>query len=815
MESRYMEPRLNAQAMPTGQPGAVEAVFEPLSDSRYLYLNAGNGRLLDALRRDLAAGARVILVVGPEDVGKSVLLQYLGPYLGQRYDTVPAATPWDWDGVTDPHKGRHRVCLIDDANLLGSQALDELHRRAASCRNVQLVLAGTAALAESVRAAPWGGTGDLPVHELAPLSATETFAYIAHRFRIAGFPWAPMTAQAADAVHGNTGGLPGRIDRLCRAAQRRAAACGTWLVRDDLVQEAAAEGPSVGSPAGEAETSNRTSKSGPVAASPAAPSSDDGPSRSPHERRLNADSQSGRTAPTRPASSDRGPRPEARAEARHRTPMADRQPPTDLGEVSAPGNGPAAHGEPVLPPATEQAPILHRFGAGSPRRDPAQAASGGRRSGAGQWTWVRNLAVLAALIGLAVLWVPRLLQNQGPPAVHDTRSLAGSASGADSGRAAGTATGSAAVAADSIGPVQRSVRKTPGGRSAAAGALPLSQAGRAAEAASGSSPHGSEAQRQRPLVSAAPGNGRPPVPKGSRTMSAGAPAPGPADGTVSKGAAAGTKAAATPAAGGGAAGAPATAAETETKTENQTKGGNMTAAGVPQRAGKSASAPAQATSGQGKHANAGVSGIGPLLAKASRQVNAYRLTLPVDDNAAATYRKILSMDPGNAQATAGLQRIVVMLRGHVRKLLAAGHPEQARAAVRRGLAIEPNDPGLNSLMADIKAKAGGADQPASKDTRTMLQEANAFVSIGQFTQPPGANAWALYRRVLARDPGNVSARRGLASIVRRCGDQARRLLQQGDVQGALAKLREGLKVSPSDQALLELRARVQRLQAQP
>ncbi|HKJ10339.1 MAG TPA: hypothetical protein VKA76_14725 [Gammaproteobacteria bacterium] len=813
-----MEPELHTQKRSNAPAGAgdgfrrrADAVFDSLPDGRSLYLNAATRRLLDLLCRDLAAGVRLIVVVGPEGVGKSVLLKYLDRYLTQRYDTVTAANAWDWEGVSDPGNGRHRVLLIDDADLLGPRALAGLYGRVVSCRNVQAVLAGTADLAETVREGPLGRTDRLTIHELAALSAAETFAYIDHRFRCAGLPWAPMTVQAADAVHEYTGGLPGRIDRLCRAAQHRAGERGTWLMRDDLVHEAAAVAPSAATAQGaSASLSDRTPEPsaggrdtepvdpGPATCPPAEPVVTPPAEDTPADERTHDPGAAGDGIVTsRSGPTERASLLEAVAKGASCARAGDVQSPSasDAGRTAQ--DAPDVDPVPVLQAASDFAATPP---AASETRGPRDSVrtSGGRGLGKSVWTWVRNLVVMAALVEIALLLAPRFLAHERGTPAQDVRSVP-AAPEADAGRTpdapAPQGTGSDAGASGSGGPVQRFGAEPPGGGSAAAVSASRPPAGKGTVSSKA-------ADMGHPGSSAAAQARQPAVSKGLPATSQRASSPGEADGTTDNGTTSGAGTGATPIRRG-------TAGVASTRAPHANSH-DTPGQGAPHKSANGASASPAAASGAGKHSAAGQPGIASLLAKASRQVKAYRLTLPADDNATRTYRKILSMAPGNAQATAGLQHVVVMLRGHVRRLLREGHLKKARAAVRRGLAVRPNDPGLDTLLADIKARS--SHRATGKDTRVLLKEADAFVAIGQFTKPAGANAWTLYRRVLARDPGNLRARQGLATIVQRCGNQARKLLQQGNVHGALASIREGLKVSPSDQALLKLQARMQALQ---
>ncbi|MEJ2686841.1 MAG: hypothetical protein P8124_06455 [Gammaproteobacteria bacterium] len=783
-------------------------MFDPLPDGCPLYLNAATRRLLDLLCRDVAAGVQLILVVGPEGVGKSVFLKYLSRYLTQQYDTVTAANPSDWEGVSDPGNGRQRVLLIDDADLLGPRELAGLYGRVVSCRNVQVVLAGTDDLAETVREGPLGRTDRLTIHELTALSAAETFAYIDHRFRGAGFPWAPMTVQAADAVHECTGGLPGRIDRLCRAAQHRAGASGTWLMRDDLVHEAAAVAPSAATvqdasasmsdrtpepSAGERDTESVDPDPAtyPRAEPVVTPSAEDTPADEPH-------AAGNGIVTSRPGPTERASLSDAVAKGASCAGAADVQSPTAFDAGRTAREAPDVDPVPVLRATSDFAATPP---AASETRAPHDSVrpSGGRGFGKRVWTWVRNLVVMAALAEITMLLAPRFLAHERGTPAPDVRS-APTAPEADADRSPATpapqSAGSDAGASESGGPVQRFGAKSPGGGSAAGVSPPRPATGKRT-VSSQQAPHTGH-----PGVSAAVQAHQPAASKEPPATSQNASSPGEADGTTDNGVTSGVSKGATPTRR-GAAGVASTGAPDANSDHTSGQGAQHQSANA-------ASASPAAASGAGKHPDAGQSGVAPLLAKASRQVKAYRLTVPADDNATSTYRKILSMDPGNAQAKAGLRHVVVMLRGHVRRLLKEGHLQKARAAVRRGLAIRPNDPGLDTLLTDIKARS--SHRSGGKETRVMLKEADAFVAIGQLTKPAGANALTLYRRVLARDPGNLRARQGLATIVQRCGDRARKLLQQGDIQGALTSIREGLKVSPSDQALLELQARVQALQ---
>lgn len=80
-----------------------------------------------------------------------------------------------------------------------------------------------------------------------------------------------------------------------------------------------------------------------------------------------------------------------------------------------------------------------------------------------------------------------------------------------------------------------------------------------------------------------------------------------------------------------------------------------------------------------------------LLAQAERSLAQNRLTVPAKDNAYTHYRAVLAIDPTNAQARAGVRRIVDQYRQLAQRRLAKGDASGARRFASRGLTIAPRD----------------------------------------------------------------------------------------------------------------------------
>ena len=85
--------------------------------------------------------------------------------------------------------------------------------------------------------------------------------------------------------------------------------------------------------------------------------------------------------------------------------------------------------------------------------------------------------------------------------------------------------------------------------------------------------------------------------------------------------------------------------------------------------------------------------------------------------------------------------------------------------------------------ASDEASAPAAQTSAAEDARQqqMLDAAGLALSQGVLIEPPGQNALELYRAVLARDPGNDLARRGIDSVADELIVQAERALMEQDV----------------------------------
>ncbi len=87
-----------------------------------------------------------------------------------------------------------------------------------------------------------------------------------------------------------------------------------------------------------------------------------------------------------------------------------------------------------------------------------------------------------------------------------------------------------------------------------------------------------------------------------------------------------------------------------------------------------------------------------------------------------------------------------------------------------------------SLQSQTASAPVAATDPAN-DPRVpkMLDAAGLALSQGALVDPPGQNALELYRAVLARDPGNAPARRGIDSVAEELLVQAERALMEQDL----------------------------------
>ena len=90
-----------------------------------------------------------------------------------------------------------------------------------------------------------------------------------------------------------------------------------------------------------------------------------------------------------------------------------------------------------------------------------------------------------------------------------------------------------------------------------------------------------------------------------------------------------------------------------------------------------------------------------LLDDSNLAIEEYRLTTPVERNAAHYLERILELDPSNAEARETFQRIAVRYTQLAQSAMRKADWENVKRYVRRGLSIDPNNAELKALAAQI------------------------------------------------------------------------------------------------------------------
>jgi serine/threonine protein kinase len=95
--------------------------------------------------------------------------------------------------------------------------------------------------------------------------------------------------------------------------------------------------------------------------------------------------------------------------------------------------------------------------------------------------------------------------------------------------------------------------------------------------------------------------------------------------------------------------------------------------------------------------------IKSYLAAAKKSMKELRFTRPPGDSAYKYYRMVLDKDPDNAEAQAGLQKIVNKYAWVIKESKAEGKLDKAKRVLKKAESVLPNDPKLHKIRAELAA----------------------------------------------------------------------------------------------------------------
>ena len=190
-----------------------------------------------------------------------------------------------------------------------------------------------------------------------------------------------------------------------------------------------------------------------------------------------------------------------------------------------------------------------------------------------------------------------------------------------------------------------------------------------------------------------------------------------------------------------------------------------------------------------------------LMTVAAGQINEGRLTRPEGNNAVATYRLILRMDPQNEAAAQGIAIIAQRLLARAQTAAFAGELANANELIERVKEVDPNASGLAETERMAKQwKQMSADQ----GIQAKLLAAAQALREDRLVAPEGESALSLFGEVLKQDPNSEAAKRGLDLVASELVSRAWTKLRGQDLAGASAALADATLAGANATALTEL-----------
>ena len=259
--------------------GFSERPFTLQPDPDFLFWSEGHNRARTVLEYGVMTHAPLTVVTGEVGAGKTTLIQYLLRTLESRatvglisnaqggrgdllhwvlYSLGLRTDPGDdyismfqrfQDFVIEEYaEGRHVVLIIDEAQNLSIEALEELRMftniNSGKDELLQLMLVGQPELRQLITAPELSQFAQRVTasYHLKSLDATSTRDYIRHRLKHVGGTGDEISIFAIKAIYEETRGVPRLINKLCDMALVYAASVERRAVGIDLIRELLADG---------------------------------------------------------------------------------------------------------------------------------------------------------------------------------------------------------------------------------------------------------------------------------------------------------------------------------------------------------------------------------------------------------------------------------------------------------------------------------------------------------------------------------------------------------------------------------------------
>jgi serine/threonine-protein kinase PpkA len=137
---------------------------------------------------------------------------------------------------------------------------------------------------------------------------------------------------------------------------------------------------------------------------------------------------------------------------------------------------------------------------------------------------------------------------------------------------------------------------------------------------------------------------------------------------------------------------------------------------------------------------------------------------PMEVSALGYFREVLSLEPNNAQAQAGLESLAGALLDLMEAELLKGELDVAEQFLEEAKQTQSADPARLARLENILKGKGDTAKSLDSEIAEKLSRGYEYLAVDQLTLPADANAVSEFNQVLLMDEGNAKAMLGLEQV---------------------------------------------------